>query len=1427
MSMAAFVAAAGLCIAPASAPFAQPTDPKAAAATAGSPQENNWLTGQVRAYRAYPHLDKAYRLLDAGKPAEAQREFETYLRLNPRDENAQVAYLAVLYRLDRHPELIDRANGMLTEQPDWPLARIYRALALRAEGKLDAAATDLSEAGKSGSPEDREFALGLMVDVSIARQDYGAARAAFDRLEPAPKDYRYNLRQGLLLDAEQRPAEAVAPLRLALATAASPEERLTALRAQAENAKRRKDLEAARRILMQALQASPGDVPLMRELAVVAYGRRNNAEAIEWTQKVVQASPGPADREFLANLLFEDRRYREAIAEYERLLPQLQSDADRRRVLMAIGYSRQAIGDNRAAAEAFRSAARTEGGSAAVLAEAEALIADGDTAGAIAALEAAQTTPSSALVDARLGELYARSGDHARALQRFEAARHDEALGQADRYRLEMARGYSADALGRPREAIEAFRAALRLRQDAPTRAALAQAYENDGQTREAISLLEAAQAEQPSPALSARLGMLLVKAGEPQRALAPLTTAAADPALDADQRWRLMMARGEALGVLGRHRDAAAAFRAADEIRPDVSTQLALAQAYDRAGEPRAAIEALQQANARAPSAEIEARLGLAYARLGDEDRALRHLRASENLGDLSGEARYRALMERGYGHLQLKRNADAVRAFSAAAEMRPDGTTLLALAQAYEKDGRIDQAVRVLRPAAQQPGASDELRLQLGLLELKAGNRNRAEAPLRQASQGRLPRDSRRLALTQLGYLYREQGEDDAARKAFEQAAALAPDDPALQSALGDTYLAQGALPEAVRAFERSASLDATPSPRRSLALAHERAGDDAAAIRIYRDLLADGRLSPKERGDIWASLAYAYARQGDNAAAADAFRQALATGGGDERALRLALGTVLAKSKRWPEALAEYQRAYALQATPQTLLLIGRAYRAMGDDAAATAALEQAQAEQDRMTPGERRELFNELAYLYTEQGRAAEAVALWQQSIALGYDAGVAVSLGRAQRQAGDLDGAEETLLAIPAFSLTPLQQADRLEELAHVQADRGQLQDAVTTQAQALEIDPSPEREYQLAVYQRELGNTDEALGHYRAAAEADPEKTQYALDYGYALLLAGRTDDARAVFEDVTRREPDDPAANEQLGYLYLRSGDNAAAEASFVRAIDGLQAEPPAPTPDAELARRREVETLRREVTNINRTIEVTGYQQYRSNSSNQTGGTATVLGLIQSNGGVELAWRPPVVGLNDGRVLQVFTRYLWANKPDAFGIQEDSWQGGVGVRYKPLREQNLYVSLEKLFEIGDASDNNTLLRGQYGWERGTEIQIGEPYYNYTSLYTDLGFFMEKTRNVVFYGEARQGVTFNIKDRLTVSPHVILDGRTQYRDNSDLSYVEGGAGVAVRLPFLESTYESYRSSVEGVIQYRQSIDNSQSGFVFTGLVRF
>ena len=72
-----------------------------------------------------------------------------------------------------------------------------------------------------------------------------------------------------------------------------------------------------------------------------------------------------------------------------------------------------------------------------------------------------------------------------------------------------------------------------------------------------------------------------------------------------------------------------------------------------------------------------------------------------------------------------------------------------------------------------------------------------------------------------------------------------------------------------------------------------------------------------------------------------------------------------------------------------------------------------------------------------------------------------------------------------------------------------------------------------------------------------------------------------------------------------------------------------------------------------------------------------------------------------------------------------------------------------------------------------------------------------------------MFYAEGRQGVTFNLRDNLLITPHAVADVRVWTPDINESSYVEGGGGLSLKYLFNRADYEVERSSLEFLLQYK------------------
>ncbi len=143
----------------------------------------------------------------------------------------------------------------------------------------------------------------------------------------------------------------------------------------------------------------------------------------------------------------------------------------------------------------------------------------------------------------------------------------------------------------------------------------------------------------------------------------------------------------------------------------------------------------------------------------------------------------------------------------------------------------------------------------------------------------------------------------------------------------------------------------------------------------------------------------------------------------------------------------------------------------------------------------------------------------------------------------------------------------------------------------------------------------------------------------------------------------------------------------------------------------------------------------------------------------------GLEGYWQPPVIGFRNGQVLQVIARMYENLRNGGYGaIGWRTAQAAFGVKYKPLFDQNVMISLEKLVAMGGQASDDWLVR--LGWSGGTNIDVRVAGGNWPSwrVFTEAAWFVQASRLLVA-GEARLGWTVAAPrwPQWTVAPHALL----------------------------------------------------------------
>lgn len=748
------------------------------------------------------------------------------------------------------------------------------------------------------------------------------------------------------------------------------------------------------------------------------------------------------------------------------------------------------------------------------------------------------------------------------------------------------------------------------------------------------------------------------------------------------------------------------------------------------------------------------------------------------------------------------------------------PENTTILAnslfLSAQYQEAARLYAELSV-----QDPQMLYKAGLSLASAHLDKQAADTLEAFLRTNDNTTLKAET----LLALGNIYTNQGDAAQGYRAFREASALMSGlasglasalpraaQTRLALGLGLSAMAFGKPAEAVEPLRQA--LELLDSPREkvktlmSLAQAHTAAGETAKAAATWRLAAASPGALRDDMAVSEENLGYALTALGDYVGAERAFHRALAITGPNWR-VTLAEAQAEFKAGLYEKALEDFAVAVNLHSTPGTRLSLGRTYEKLGKPGLALVSYKQAEKSVSGMPPREQREFYLSLGFLYAGEASYAEAAEAFRKAQALGYDAETAVRLGRVERLAGQGEAARQTLEMAPPWALSESTRLLRLSELAFIAEADQRYEDAATLLEESLVMKKDADLFFRQGNLLRKLHRNPDAIAAYRKSlAMGDNPERQAAL--GYALSESGQYAEAAQSFEAALNADNDYLFLREDLGYAYMHEARNDRAVASFKRAIDDAQMQ--RPDNEAEqIEMDKKIHRLRQEVTKLQTNVSATAYLSYipdQAGSSKWTGGDTSH--TIRSGGGAELAWIPPFFGLRDDRILQVIGRVSAnLNENNSFSFDEDTWQGAVGLRYKPFKSQNFNLGAERLFHIGDKAEDNWLLRAMYSWADGYDLKPGTPYWNYSFFFGEYDYYASEDVRSAIYGEVRQGMTFNVNDKLLVTPHIVADTRITEPDRDQTSLVEFGAGVSLRFLFPAFEYEVSRSSMEILLQYK------------------
>lgn len=523
------------------------------------------------------------------------------------------------------------------------------------------------------------------------------------------------------------------------------------------------------------------------------------------------------------------------------------------------------------------------------------------------------------------------------------------------------------------------------------------------------------------------------------------------------------------------------------------------------------------------------------------------------------------------------------------------------------------------------------------------------------------------------------------------------------------------------------------------------------------------------------------------------------------------RLNLGYALDGMGLHEEAIEHFLEAYRMKKGPEILLAIANSYYLMKKPGVALHYLRLGKKDSSLLDDQKRYLLYEQCGYLALQEGALEEAEKALREALSIRNTSTARLYLGIVEARKGQPAQAISILRSGSWETLSRDKQILRKKELAKCYHQIGELKKSKTLWEELTNTSNRAETWFELGKVNKELGEKHEALRAFRRAVELD-RNSIYLSAYGDALKENGKPREAIAAFKESLRKDPDQVDLHADLAYLYMQTYQNEEGVEKFKKAIDCLPLTcfgSPASEVEAELKR----EKYKREITALTKKFSFTAWDAF------VTGDTGTIergtLGagdriLARGTMGFEGTWVLPRIGFRDYRILEAIARTTVNLREDSLDTDSDTWQGAIGLRYKPFKKLKFKVGMERLFSIGDDSEDNWLVRGLYDWSRGYELNTVKDNWNYSYLYSEINYYFPHRDRMLWYGELRQGWSFKVYPKFVLTPHLIADGIWYTPDREDSSFIEGGIGISGKYFWGGTSYLSDHHSAELLAYYKR-----------------
>lgn len=401
--------------------------------------------------------------------------------------------------------------------------------------------------------------------------------------------------------------------------------------------------------------------------------------------------------------------------------------------------------------------------------------------------------------------------------------------------------------------------------------------------------------------------------------------------------------------------------------------------------------------------------------------------------------------------------------------------------------------------------------------------------------------------------------------------------------------------------------------------------------------------------------------------------------------------------------------------------------------------------------------------------------------WMRFYKVSQDSSALLNVVRLHNDLGQHGQALKIINRVQLEFLPPDAKALWYDEMGETYYARQQLNNARYVRQLAVKLQPNGERWFNLAVTLYSLKELDDASRAINQALAAEPDNSRYLVRKAQIANASNDGTTARRILAQISRSEPDDYEVNANMAVAEAAVGNGSEATASWQRALASLDREKVVgqkPTDLTRLSIRSHLRSLENSwFFQVHSAACLSDSECYRfANASTPAAGYGR--GGVQIDYAMNKHWR-----LGAG--------IEFSNEAETLRPESDSVLASAGFDYLPFEQQNLIISINRLFAREKEAEDNTRISVSWNNQprgRKDSLPAGRISAPYSYFSAELSRLLEHNQDTFAHLEGRKGRQILAGNDNVFIPYIFGEGRYLDSKTEEYGAVESGVGLSYQM---------------------------------------